>query len=1121
MTTKRILILTILFALIQVFSFLQAQNLVTVYPEQYPNALRNPLKGFRPDPASVGKAEYPYTSVVRQYIKWNEIENNASDGVQKIKDFCNSKWAGLEKKNVKVIPRVYLDWDSNAGNEYWPADLKNGDWTSPEFKQRVIDLIYKLGEAWDNDPRVAWVQTGIIGYWGEQENPVGVDEDGWAQRLGDAYKTAFKNKKLVVRNQRHWPGYEMGVYWDSYAHPGQRSGSWADIENTTAQGRYLNQVVEGEVAYGWGETVFDPVYGGEPEITLDDYKYTNNMIDVIRELHCTGLGWIASYMEINQPSGVNVDSIKKNADRMQKEFGYRFIIPEFSCSPRVDQGQNIQISFKVKNVGSAPFYENWPVAFVLIDEATGAIAWKKVLPDVDIRDWHPGSNYNYATRAYSTPAQEYIVNETFPVPENILTGKYLAGISILEPTTLTPGVFFAVKNFLATNQTQPLCRIGIGEDVQGDYNFTATNDDPLLDDARYYSTSTDKFNISITYPADGAGITPQIKIPVYVSAFNNGGTVDSVQFYLNGVYKNTVFASPYIFSMNDLTSGSYTIEARAYDDKGNMKSDSKSFTVQYPGGVPWVEQFNLPNGTKTDNGNTSWTSSRGGGVFEVRNGVFEISDGKGFIGEFTTGVIKTYGAPVTVSLDVNAPNTGLDFGEDYVELYKIVDGVKTLIGRVDGYQSKTITESNIIGNELQLAIKGYVTFVSEVYNLDNLSVTYDVQPETRYLTLSQNGNGSIVPSVGVHPFYKNAEVIITASPSYGYKFDNWSGDYSGTENPITILMDTGKNITANFIELPKYSLSLIAENGTVSLSDTTASYYEGTMVTLTAKPNEGYKFSGWGGDISGNTNPITIQMTENKNVTAIFDLIPQYTLTSNIINGSVSLDPPGGTYPEGTVVTLTVYPDSAYRFSNWIGDLSGSENPVSITMDADKTVEGLIEKVPSFILTISTTGGKVTKDPDFETYLEGTPVSLLAIPDSGYEFSEWQGDLSGSNNPASVTLDANKNITALFLKPDGLDQFLPDNTFRDFLDQNYPNPFSAHTTIRYQLIKQSYVNISVFNLLGEKVKILVDKNQQNGIYMLDWDANDNLGNPLADGIYFCRMEVNTESFFIKMTIISQ
>ncbi len=172
--------------------------MVTNYPVEAPGPLRNPLMGFRPGLNDY--KDYPYPTVIRQYIRWNQIENNVNDTVQKIRDFCNSKWANLPADNIKVIPRVYLDWDSETNNEYWPADLQTTNWTSQAFKDRVVRLIGRLGEVWDNDPRVAWVQTGIIGYWGEQENPVGVDEDGWAQRMGDAYTNAFKNKKLVVRN---------------------------------------------------------------------------------------------------------------------------------------------------------------------------------------------------------------------------------------------------------------------------------------------------------------------------------------------------------------------------------------------------------------------------------------------------------------------------------------------------------------------------------------------------------------------------------------------------------------------------------------------------------------------------------------------------------------------------------------------------------------------------------------------------------------------------------------------------------------------------------------------------------------------------------------------------------
>ena len=1045
MTNYKNYLLIVLFLLFAGSLAVRAQDMVTIYPNEYPNALRNPLKGFRVNLSDADDSQYIYTSIVRDYIRWNQIENSASDGVQKIIDFCNQRWEGLEEMNIKVIPRVYLDWDSNPGNEYWPADLTDGDWTSQEFKDRVVNLIAKLGEAWDNDPRVAWVQTGIIGYWGEQENPVGVDEDGWATRMGTAFDAAFQNKQLLVRNQRRWDpyGFEYGGYWDSYGHPGQTNGSWADIRNTNSQGRYLTEVVEGEVAYNWGEDKFDPLYGGEPEITLSNTTYANNMMDVIRELHCTGLGWISKYLDINSGLIVNIDTIKANADRMQKVFGYRYIIPEFSCATRVDQSGTMDISFKVKNTGSAPFYHSWPVALTLIDQSSRQIIWTEEIPGVDITQWLPGDHFNYDTRVYDTPAPEYQIDASFTVPANIPTGQYMVGIAIIDPSTQLPGIFFAVENFLAESQSHPLCRIGIGEELDGAPEIDpAIFGDPLENDTRFYK-STKTSNVQITYPSDGAGFSPPATVPVYVTAFKNEGSIDSVELYVDGNLESTLYSSPYFFSVPDLSVGIYTVTVRAYDDEGAILTDQISVNVQIPGGLPWIEKFDLPNGTKSDAGETAWTSSRGGGTFEVNNGVFAVSDGKTFIGELMTEVMDISAAPVTVSLEVEALSSGLDTGEDYVKLFKIVDGgTEVLIDMVDGNESKTLTESNITGNTLQLVIRGYTTFNTELYEFDNLSVTYDVEVPTKDITIVVNGSGTVDPSEGIHSYYEGQTLILTAIPAFGFEFDSWSGDLTGTENPVTITMDTDKNIVALFVEIPSYALTVTAENGSVSMDPAVGSYLEGTEVTLSATPDPGYEFEGWSGDLSGIENPVTLTMDADKNITAVFSEIPTYTMSITAENGSVSMD------------------------------------------------------------------------PDADAYMYGTEVTLTASPDAGYEFNEWSGDVSGTTNPVTITVNGDMNITAnfeLIISVRLLEELEETN-----LGQNYPNPFSSHTTIPYHLSTASHVNLGIFNMLGECVAILVNDCLAAGSYLIDWNVSDHGWKEAPGGIYIYRLETDHQVFMKKL-----
>ncbi len=79
------------------------------------------------------------------------------------------------------------------------------------------------------------------------------------------------------------------------------------------------------------------------------------------------------------------------------------------------------------------------------------------------------------------------------------------------------------------------------------------------------------------------------------------------------------------------------------------------------------------------------------------------------------------------------------------------------------------------------------------------------------------------------------------------------------------------------------------------------------------------------------------------------------------------------------------------------------------------------------------------------------------------------------------------------------------------LSQNYPNPFGSGTTIRYQLPKTGKVTIGIYNILGERIATLVDEQQKAGHYNAYWNGKDDRGNKIASGIYFCRMDVKTES----------
>jgi len=78
------------------------------------------------------------------------------------------------------------------------------------------------------------------------------------------------------------------------------------------------------------------------------------------------------------------------------------------------------------------------------------------------------------------------------------------------------------------------------------------------------------------------------------------------------------------------------------------------------------------------------------------------------------------------------------------------------------------------------------------------------------------------------------------------------------------------------------------------------------------------------------------------------------------------------------------------------------------------------------------------------------------------------------------------------------------------LYQNYPNPFNPVTTIKYQLPKTSEVSISVYNIVGQKVKTIVNREQPSGYYSVKWDGTNDFGQKVASSIYLYRIQ--TEEF---------
>lgn len=76
------------------------------------------------------------------------------------------------------------------------------------------------------------------------------------------------------------------------------------------------------------------------------------------------------------------------------------------------------------------------------------------------------------------------------------------------------------------------------------------------------------------------------------------------------------------------------------------------------------------------------------------------------------------------------------------------------------------------------------------------------------------------------------------------------------------------------------------------------------------------------------------------------------------------------------------------------------------------------------------------------------------------------------------------------------------------LKQNYPNPFNPSTTIRFQLRNAAQVSLIIYNLLGEKVRTLLDRRFEAGSHQIVWDGQDDFGKRVTSGVYFLQMVAN-------------
>ncbi|MCX6151232.1 MAG: CotH kinase family protein [Ignavibacteriales bacterium] len=317
-------------------------------------------------------------------------------------------------------------------------------------------------------------------------------------------------------------------------------------------------------------------------------------------------------------------------------------------------------------------------------------------------------------------------------------------------------------------------------------------------------------------------------------------------------------------------------------------------------------------------------------------------------------------------------------------------------------------------------------------------------------------------------------------------------------------------------------------------------YFLGIPIKLTAVPNAGYKFKEWTGVDDTNSSTISLALSNNVSVTALFEV--DSTNTSVVIN-EINYNS-ASSFDTEDWVELYNCSSSSIDIFDWVfkdGDdthsfvipkrtMVGSDQYLVLCRDTSKfsaLFPNVKNRIGNFNFGLNSEGEKIRlydnnlNIADSLTYKNNS--AWPTEPDGKGATLELKNPHQDNSLPqnwgASFTKGTPGKINDAFTSiGEELNSSIPDDFF---LYQNYPNPFNSSTIIKWHLANHSHTSLKIFDVLGNEVATLLNSEKGPGEYSLDFDAS-NLpdGKPgLTSGIYFYCLETLSGTKSKKMVYL--
>lgn len=266
----------------------------------------------------------------------------------------------------------------------------------------------------------------------------------------------------------------------------------------------------------------------------------------------------------------------------------------------------------------------------------------------------------------------------------------------------------------------------------------------------------------------------------------------------------------------------------------------------------------------------------------------------------------------------------------------------------------TIVDNSTAHTLSSLAISGPVSMHENSFGQFTATAIFaDGTSQVVTPSWSENSSATTISSGGLlNAGEVGSDTTVTVSASYttGGITRNASQEVLIVNVPtpptLTSLTISGPNSLNENTSAQYYATASFSDGTSQVVSPTWSENSSVTSITVSGLLNAGEVASDTSVTLSASYTVGGVTRSDQKGVTVLNTTgLPTYTLTVNAVNGTVAKNPDQASYTSGSLVVLTATPSDGYQFSHWSGDTNGSFNPVSVTMDGNKSITAIFSPV--------------------------------------------------------------------------------------------------------------------------------------------------------------------------------